>query len=181
MQVVNLSIQVKTTSVVSTEDIVLIVQRLIDVGLDDASKTVRSDDGDFDSARLATELQIEAPTVAKQPRVLVVVQGGVAEHFSDNGVDVEIFDWDDYNVEEDASKVGVPAQFADIATPNGVPVREVIGQVASSEISEPCFTSLLQSGVTDYCNQVCGGGECGSGPVCHYCIDLKTHMPAVAG
>lgn len=39
---------------------------------------------------------------------------------------------------------------------------------------------LLHEGVFDYCNQVCGGGECGSGPVCLYGIDAATHLPGRA-
>jgi DNA (cytosine-5)-methyltransferase 1 len=31
--------------------------------------------------------------------------------------------------------------------------------------------------VTDYCGQICGGGECGTGPVCSMGIDPETHMP----
>jgi len=32
--------------------------------------------------------------------------------------------------------------------------------------------------ITSYCQQVCGGGECGTGPVCKYEIDPLTEMPA---
>lgn len=35
-------------------------------------------------------------------------------------------------------------------------------------------------GITDYCGQVCGGGECGTGAVCQYGMDPETHMPAPA-
>lgn len=34
-------------------------------------------------------------------------------------------------------------------------------------------------GITSYCQQVCGGGECGAGPVCQLGIDVKTQMPVV--
>lgn len=36
------------------------------------------------------------------------------------------------------------------------------------------------SGATDYCNQVCGGGQCGAERVCQYGIDPETHLPATA-
>lgn len=36
---------------------------------------------------------------------------------------------------------------------------------------------VWSSGVTDYCNQVCGGGNCGTGPLCMYGINAETHMP----
>lgn len=34
-------------------------------------------------------------------------------------------------------------------------------------------------GIVDYCGQICGGGECGDGPVCLNGIDPATHMPPV--
>ncbi|MCO3750413.1 hypothetical protein FA132_35080, partial [Pseudomonas aeruginosa] len=33
-------------------------------------------------------------------------------------------------------------------------------------------------GVTDFCSQVCGGGQCGTGPSCHLGIDPVTRQPA---
>lgn len=39
---------------------------------------------------------------------------------------------------------------------------------------------LINNAVTaDYCGQICGGGQCGNGPVCHNGIDPETHLPAV--
>ena len=32
--------------------------------------------------------------------------------------------------------------------------------------------------IKDYCSQICGGGECGHGPVCMYGIDHSTRLPA---
>lgn len=46
--------------------------------------------------------------------------------------------------------------------------------------NEAEIADLLQNGVTDYCFQVCGGGECGTGKACQYGIDPNTHMPVVA-
>lgn len=48
---------------------------------------------------------------------------------------------------------------------------------AAGEFTETSASALLQSGVDDYCNQVCGGGNCGSGTLCQYGIDPQTHMP----
>lgn len=79
--------------------------------------------GDVEAAELATDLHIGAPVVAKEPRVLVVVSGGIADPIYDEGVDVEVFDWDNYNDEEDDAKTGVPAHFADLAEPINVPVE----------------------------------------------------------
>jgi len=65
---------------------------------------------------------IAKQAVAITPRVLVVVHGGIADPVSDDGVDVEVFDWDNYN--DDPETGGVPDHFADLAEPLGVPVGE---------------------------------------------------------
>lgn len=62
------------------------------------------------------------------PRVLVVVNGGVADTVADAGVEVEVFDWDSYN--DDQNGVGVPECFADLAESVGVPVAGIQGQIA---------------------------------------------------
>jgi len=43
--------------------------------------------------------------------------------------------------------------------------------------AETDYFAVRNSGVTDYCNQVCGGGNCGTGDVCQYGIDSQTKMP----
>jgi len=62
-------------------------------------------------------------TVTSTPRVLVVVSGGIADPVSDTGVDVEVFDWDNYK-DDPKGTGGVPEHFADLAKPIGVPVGE---------------------------------------------------------
>lgn len=127
MQEVTLTIPVKTNASISPEEITKVVQRLIDIGLADAATTIEdsgnSGEGDVEAAELATDLHIGAPVVAKEPRVLVVVSGGIADPIYDEGVDVEVFDWDNYNDEGDDAKIGVPAHFADLADPINVPVE----------------------------------------------------------
>jgi hypothetical protein len=59
---------------------------------------------------------------SKLPRVLVVVSGGVADPVYDEGVDVEVFDWDDYN-DDPTNTSGVPNHFSDLAQSIGVPVE----------------------------------------------------------
>lgn len=49
-----------------------------------------------------------------QPRVLVTVSGGVADYCSDPGIDVCVFDWDNYNASPRTTD-GVPEHFADLA------------------------------------------------------------------
>ncbi len=46
--------------------------------------------------------------------------------------------------------------------------------------SSTASTSASEDDITDYCVQVCGGGFCGSGPVCQYGIDTESHMPRIA-
>lgn len=38
---------------------------------------------------------------------------------------------------------------------------------------------LANEGITSYCDQVCGGGQCGTGPICQEGIDPTTKMPSV--
>ena len=46
--------------------------------------------------------------------------------------------------------------------------------------SSTTTTSAPEDDITDYCGQVCGGGFCGSRPVCQYGIDTESHMPRIA-
>lgn len=56
-----------------------------------------------------------------KPRVLIVVSGGVADFVADEGVDVVIFDWDDYRSAEEIT-AKPPLRFADLAAECGIPV-----------------------------------------------------------
>jgi hypothetical protein len=38
---------------------------------------------------------------------------------------------------------------------------------------------LQRDNITNYCRQVCGGGQCGTGPICPTGIDPSTRMPSV--
>lgn len=64
-------------------------------------------------------------TEPKLPRVLITVSGGVADYVCDEGVAVEMFDWDNYNAEEDDSKhlLAVMPSFRDLAEPLDIPVQ----------------------------------------------------------
>ncbi|WP_199028462.1 hypothetical protein [Ralstonia sp. ASV6] len=65
----------------------------------------------------------EMDVARSHPRVLVMVRGGVAETFHDPGVDVEVFDFD--NFEADPYGTGkLPAHFADLADVAGAPCEE---------------------------------------------------------
>lgn len=66
--------------------------------------------------------------VTKMPRALVVVSGGVASSVHDEGVDVEVFDWDNYNADPQRSG-GVPLRFADLALPFDIPLEKLSAEV----------------------------------------------------
>lgn len=58
------------------------------------------------------------------PRVLITVSDGVADYVADKGLDVEIFDHDNY--EDDPVGTGpVPAHFRDLAEPLDIPVAAI--------------------------------------------------------
>lgn len=42
---------------------------------------------------------------------------------------------------------------------------------------EEAFAQLRTAGIESYCQQICGGGYCGTGSVCQYGIDAETEMP----
>ena len=133
---VNLQITVSTKAEVTKEDVANVVRRLIDSGLADAAKTLEAGEGDIEAAELATGLNIHSPTVMAPPRVLVVVNGGVAETYADPGVDSVVFDWDNYRVAT-AETGGVPARFADLAARTKVPVDDEACAHSSAAIDRP--------------------------------------------
>ena len=45
------------------------------------------------------------------------------------------------------------------------------------ECHEDIFAQLRADGIESYCQQICGGGNCGTGSVCQYGIDAHTEMP----
>lgn len=67
----------------------------------------------------ATFTSSRSPNV--KPRVLIVVSGGVADFIADEGVDVVIFDWDDYESAEKTTPKP-PQRFADLAAECDIPV-----------------------------------------------------------
>lgn len=47
---------------------------------------------------------------------------GIADYLADSGIDVEIYDFDNYKADPVGTEP-VPAHFADLAEPVGVPVQ----------------------------------------------------------
>lgn len=60
---------------------------------------------------------------SEAPRVLITVRGGVADYVADNGVRVELFDWDNYNVDPFGTEKPGP-EFRDLAVPLNIPINE---------------------------------------------------------
>lgn len=88
---------------------------------------------------------------------------------------------------EHARLKGIPESL--VAGVSETTAHEILGQSVIYPVFEAVGKAIGQSlmasirsndavGITDYCGQVCGGCECGSGPVCQYGIDHETHMPA---
>jgi len=62
------------------------------------------------------------------------------------------------------------------------PLFEAIGLelgVAITAVLNPAVVELRQAGITSYCDQICGGGNCGSGPVCQDGINSETGLPGL--
>jgi len=56
-----------------------------------------------------------------EPRVLIVVTNGVADYYCDKGVEVYIFDWDNYR-DDPIDTEGVPERFRDLVENTEIPV-----------------------------------------------------------
>ena len=126
MRTINLSIRVQTDSDMADADVARVVEQLLDQGLvlagdEVAASHVIPGDLDIADAKLATELSISSVEVVAKPRVLITVSGGVADHVCDDGVDVETFDWDNFNYDPEVTD-RAPAHFRDLAEPLGIPV-----------------------------------------------------------
>lgn len=89
-----------------------------------------------------------------------------------------------FTVTEHARVKGIPVEmFAGVSDTVGhelagqsvvFPMFESVGQL----IGEMLVRLSAGVGITSYCQQVCGGGNCGTGKVCQYGIDPVTQMPA---
>jgi len=140
---VTLRIDADTHLNLSARQVGDLVYRLISAGLDDARKTVERNEGNVVEAEMATSLNftsiVACPvhpaagdsdqgvplSATAMNRCLVIVSGGVADYVHDEGVEVELFDWDNYRAEtaEGRAEMHVPAHFVDLAQSAGVPVQ----------------------------------------------------------
>ena len=140
---VTLRIDVDTHLNLSARQVGELVYRLINAGLEGARKTIETNQGDVVGAEMAASLdfmsivacpvhpaagesdQVVQLSTPAMNRCLVIVSGGVADYVHDEGVEVELFDWDNYRAEtaEGRAEMHVPAHFVDLAQPAGVPVQ----------------------------------------------------------
>jgi hypothetical protein len=140
---ITLRIDADTHLNLSVRQVGELVYRLIQSGLEDARKTIDMNEGNVVEAEMATSLNftsiVACPVnsgadegehaiklgIAATNRCLVIVSGGVADYVYDDGVEVELFDWDNYRDEtaEGRADMRVSAHFKDLAETAGVPVQ----------------------------------------------------------
>lgn len=140
---VTLRVDVDTPLNLSARLVGELLYRLLNVGLADARQTILRNEGDVVGAEMAASLNfsriVACPVnsganegmhiaklgIAATNRCLVIVSGGVADYVYDEGVEVELFDWDNYRDEtaEGRADMRVSAHFKDLAESAGVPVQ----------------------------------------------------------
>lgn len=112
-------ITVEADEAVTAEQIAGSLETLINIGLADAQSTIEDKEGSLEDAELATSLTIH-PFEGLQARCLITVSGGVADYVCDDHMDVEIFDFDNYEDDPQGTELP-PKHFADLAEAAGVP------------------------------------------------------------
>jgi|GEM_PF-5366978 len=142
---VTLRIEVDTPLNLSARLVGELLYRLVNVGLADARQAIVRNEGDVVGAEMAASLNFTSIVagsvnpgegegegehtvklgIAATNRCLVIVSGGVAGYVYDEGVEVELFDWDNYRDEtvEGRADMRVSAHFKDLAESAGVPVQ----------------------------------------------------------
>ncbi len=143
---VTLRIEVETPLNLSARLIGELVHRLINAGFADARQSIVRNEGEVVGAEMAASLNVTSIVaypvnsevdegdegkrtvnlgIAVTNRCLVIVSGGVADYVYDEGVEVELFDWDNYRDEtaEGRADMRVSAHFKDLAESAGVPVQ----------------------------------------------------------
>ncbi len=61
----------------------------------------------------------------KLPRVLIVVTDGVADYLCDEGIEVVVFDWDNFK-DDPIGTEGVPEHFRNLAEGSDIPIGATI-------------------------------------------------------
>lgn len=128
----------------------------------------------------STEVQILHPTNPKLSRLLTPV-----EHAGVKGVPACVVDG--LSATRAHEVLGQSVCFRKFEAVGYAVGSFLLGQempaeylMAEYDFVETSYEAVAVSGITSYCDQVCGGDDCGVGPVCQYGIDPNTHMPPVA-
>lgn len=89
---------------------------------DNDAFVTEDNEGDLVKVQFLSLQVVTARSVEQRPRVLVTVSGGVANYVHDDGVDIELFDFDNYRADP-ANTEKVPARFADLGKIMDAPVE----------------------------------------------------------
>ena len=98
-------------------------------------------DDPVDSTAQSEEIQ-KAHDTPQLPRVHVVVEGGIADYVTDEGVDVVVFDWDNYKDDPEGTD-RVPSHFADLAQPLTIPVEDAASAAPAADASVSLLDCLV--------------------------------------
>lgn len=148
----NIVLSVDHDDNVSSEDIIAALNLVVWMGQDKIARLLHKGEGCFEEfmsamddivpdtsveqAIVAKEMDVEDYSVATEPRVIVTVDGGLADWISSGGVDIVLFDRDNYDTvpgeadpeseyySESKESMAVPKRFADLAIPNDIPVSK---------------------------------------------------------
>jgi len=148
----NITVSVNHDEGISSEDVTKAINLMLWMGQDRISQLLWKGESiyeehmsayddiapnaDLENAKIARSIDTEACSVAETPRVIVTVNGGLADWISSGGVDIVLFDWDNYeslpekgadediknSYAETRESCKVPSRFADLAVPNNIPV-----------------------------------------------------------
>lgn len=120
MQEIKLTLKVNAKAQLDENAVVELLNELLNSGMSQAATDIETGQGNTEQAKLMKELEIHALEVAKPATVLVVVEGGIADAVWDGNVDLEVFDWDNYN-DDPVWTSPVPYSHAHLAAPINVP------------------------------------------------------------
>lgn len=131
---VRLALELKIPGSLTAERAASLVQRLLAIGLEDARTSVEAAGGEdgIEDAELASQFDVASLAELKPARVLVVNSGGMTTEWTEGLVEVDKFDWADW--EEDPAQAYRPApQFAALAEQADLPDFEAFDAERASQ------------------------------------------------
>ncbi|WP_432263161.1 hypothetical protein [Cupriavidus sp. TMH.W2] len=146
-----------------------------------AVQIVRNQDADgvlgYDTQASATPVVFGAHPLShwlrrldEERNVSVYEADNMPGHFGYTGCEA-----DNFQTMEEATLAAVLANDLIV---NGVQQPEPVPVAGTATANLDIYRMLADDGVTSYCEQICGGGQCGTGQLCHKGVDLMTEMPA---